>query len=192
MLKESSGSRYRRQKIITTNRAYGNRRVATVPQSIAMNREHSKPIHVFRKGSRGYVCARIRNRGKGRQKESACVCVREKERQREGGRLCRGEREKADQRAMEWDDFKAECVRTVACIDATSSARTKNARSYQLFFLAEASRLSFPVLRRLIEKQRFQFCKICTFDKRRECRCTVFHILSCEMWSLCVRVFVPF
>lgn len=59
-----------------------------------MNREHSKPIHVFREGSRGCVRAGI-------------WCIEE----RAGGREEERRPIKGD-----WgrDDFKAECVRTVA------------------------------------------------------------------------------
>lgn len=115
-------------------------RAATVPQSIAMNRGHSKPIHVFREGSRGCVRAGIRcivERADGREEERRPI---------KGG----------------WgrDDFKAECARTVV---ARAMQRATWMTSYQLFFLAEAHRfVSLSVLRGLIEKQRLQFCKIRT------------------------------
>lgn len=101
-----------------------------------MNCEHSKPIHVFREGSRECVCARIRNGGKSRLQAQE-----EEERKR-------------DQREVGWDDFKAEYI---GAHDATSYVN-----EIVSIVFSHRSILSLLVLRGLIEKQRLQFCKIRT------------------------------
>lgn len=101
-----------------------------------MNCEHSKPIHVFREGSRECVCARIRNGGKGKLQAQE---EQEREPIKEG---------------VGWDDFKTEYA---GAHDATSYVNEIVSIVFSRWGV-----VSLSVLRGLIEKQRLQFCKIRT------------------------------
>lgn len=125
----------RQKKIIPANRAYGNRHVAAAPQSIAMNREHSKPTHVFRGGSRGWVCAR--------------------EYTGNGGRLLpQGGKEKANQR----ETWSGTILKPDAFAPRPRCNELRERDRINCFF-SPRRRLFFRAPG-LIEKQRLQFCKI--------------------------------
>jgi len=115
-----------------------------------MNREHSKPIHVFREGSRGCLYTRMRNEGKRKERLQA-------------------------QRGREREPIK-EGVEggTILKPNAFAPWRVRCNELYvnEIVSIVFSRRgvVSLSVLRGLIEKQRLQFHKIHTSDRcRRAC-----------------------